>query len=170
MPNSKNYTDLSYLAKEDKRFVYVMDTNVLLHDPASIFRFEEHIVLIPFIAIEEIDAKKNDPGIGYNARDISQKLEKLASRDIEGPAIEIPNGKDGRLSFLTGTTSKVFPSDLELSYKDNLLLSQVLSIRDNYFNRFVILVTKDRNLRIKCHALGINTEDYKHWTVVKEYI
>jgi PhoH-like ATPase len=170
MPNSKNYTDLSYLAQEDKRFVYVIDTNVLLHDPASIFRFEEHIVLIPFIALEEIDAKKNDPGIGYNARDISQKLEKLASRDIEGPSIEIPNGKNGRLSFLTGTTSNVFPSDLELSYKDNLLLSQVLSIRDNYFNRLVILVTKDRNLRIKCHALGINTEDYKHDQISEEYL
>ncbi len=170
MQKFKNYIDLGYLAQEDKRCVYVLDTNVLLHDPASIFRFEEHIVLIPFIAIEEIDAKKNDPGIGYNARDISQKLEKLAARDEQGTSIEIPNGKNGLLSFLTGTTSKSFPSDLELSYKDNLLLSQVLSIRDNYFNRHVILVTKDRNLRIKCYALGINTEDYKHDQISEEYL
>ncbi len=170
MDINKNYIDLGYLAQEDKRSVYVLDTNVLLHDPASIFRFEEHIVLIPFIAIEEIDAKKSDPGIGYNARDISQKLEKLAIKEHNTPAIEIPNGKNGLLSFLTGTTSKSFPSDLDLNYKDNLLLSQVLSIRDNYFNRQVILVTKDRNLRIKCHALGINTEDYRHDQISEEYL
>ena len=84
---NKNFIDLGYLAQEDKRSVYVLDTNVLLHDPASIFRFEEHIVLIPFIAIEEIDAKKSDPGIGYNARDISQKLEKLAIKEHNTPAI-----------------------------------------------------------------------------------
>ena len=167
---NKNFIDLGYLAQEDKRSVYVLDTNVLLHDPASIFRFEEHIVLIPFIAIEEIDAKKSDPGIGYNARDISQKLEKLAIKEHNTPAIEIPNGKNGLLSFLTSTTSKSFPSDLDLNYKDNLLLSQVLSIRDNYFNRQVILVTKDRNMRIKCHALGINTEDYRHDQISEEYL
>ncbi len=170
MHNFKNYIDLSYLAREDKREVYVLDTNVLLHDPASIFRFEEHIVLIPFIAIEEIDAKKNDPGIGYNARDISQKLEMLAAKEHDAMTIDIPNGKNGLLSFLTGTTAKSFPSELELSYKDNLLLSQVLSIRDNYFNRYVRLVTKDRNLRIKCHALGIHTEDYKHDQISEEYL
>jgi PhoH-like ATPase len=170
MQINKNLIDLGYLAHEDKRSVYVLDTNVLLHDPASIFRFEEHIVLIPFIAIEEIDAKKSDPGIGYNARDISQKLEKLATKEHNGPAIEIPNGKSGLLSFLTGTTSKSFPTDLDLNYKDNLLLSQVLSLRDNYFNRLIILVTKDRNLRIKCHTLGINTEDYKHDQISEEYL
>ena len=57
-------TNLSRLEQDDNRQVFVLDTNVLLHDPTSIFKFEEHIVLIPFIAIEEIDAKKNDPGIG----------------------------------------------------------------------------------------------------------
>ena len=53
-----NFTDLSFLAKEDNRHVYILDTNVVLHDPASIFRFEEHVVLISFSVLEEIDAKK----------------------------------------------------------------------------------------------------------------
>jgi len=170
MKNTNNYIDLNYLANEDKRDVFVLDTNVLLHDPASIFRFEEHIVLIPFIAIEEIETKKSDPGIGYNARDISQKLETLASRNTESPSIVIPNGKEGLLSFLTGYKSKNFPEELELSYKDNLLLSQVLALKENFFNRQVILVTKDRNLRVKCHALGIQHEDYKHDQISEEYL
>lgn len=166
----KNYCDLSYLAKEDKRSVYVLDTNVLLHDPASIFRFDEHIVLIPFLALEEIDAKKSDPGIGFNARDISQKLEKMFARASDTGAIIIPNGKEGLLSFLTGYTSKSFPPELEFRYKDNMMLSQVLGLKENYFNRKVTLVTKDRNLRIKCHALGITTEDYKHDQISEEYL
>lgn len=166
----KNYCDLSYLANEDKRSVFVLDTNVLLHDPASIFRFDEHIVLIPFIAIEEIDAKKSDPGIGFNARDISQKLEKLFARASKNSAIIIPNGKEGLLSFLTGYTSKSFPEELEFRYKDNLMLSQVLGLKESYSSREVILVTKDRNLRVKCLALGIQTEDYKHDQISEEYL
>ena len=150
----KNFTDLSYLAAEDRRTVYILDTNVLLHDPASIFRFDEHIVLIPLLALEEIDAKKNDPGIGYNAREISQKLEMLSSKEGDS-AITIPNGKHGVLSFLTGHLSKSFPEELKLDYKDNLMLSQVLGLKDSYYNREFIFVTKDRNLRIKCNAVGL---------------
>ena len=67
----------SLLGHHDRRKIYVLDTNVLLHDPAAIFRFEEHIVVIPLIALEEVDAKKRDPVLGFNAREISQKLEGL---------------------------------------------------------------------------------------------
>jgi len=165
-----NIINLSFLAKNDNRYVYILDTNVLLHDPASIFRFDEHIVMIPVIALEEIDAKKNDPGIGYNARDISQKLEKLSSRISESGYVVIPNGKDGLLSFLTGYVSETFPRELDLNYKDNMMLSQVLGLRENFNTRRFIFVTKDRNLRIKCHAMGIQTEDYKHDKISEEYL
>lgn len=163
-------TNLGFLAKDEKRIVYILDTNVLLHDPASIFRFDEHIVLIPVIALEEMDAKKNDPGIGYNARDISQKLEMLSSRISDSGEITIPNGKDGKLSFLTGHLSDSFPKELDLNYKDNMMLSQVLGLQENYYNKKFIYVTKDRNLRIKCHAMGIQTEDYKHDKISEEYL
>ena len=166
----KNFTDLSFLEQEDKRDVFILDTNVLLHDPASIFRFDEHIVLIPFSALEEIDSIKSDPGIGYNARDISQKLEMLSSKESDSSGITIPNGKKGILSFLSGYVFESFPRELDLNYKDNLMLSQVLGLKQNFFNREFILVTKDRNLRIKCHALGIKTEDYQHDKVSEEYL
>jgi PhoH-like ATPase len=165
-----NFTDLSYLSAEDKRAAYILDTNVLLHDPASIFRFDEHIVLIPFLALEEIDAKKNDPGIGYNAREISQKLEMLSNKGGENGKITIPNGKQGVLSFLTGYLSDSFPSELNPDYKDNLMLSQVLGLKETFHSREFHFVTKDRNLRIKCHGLGILTEDYRHDQISEEYL
>ena len=167
---ASNLTDLTYLEKKDERLVYVLDTNVLLHDPASVFRFEEHIVIIPILAIEEIDLKKNDPGIGFNARDISQKLEMLCSRQPDDKWITIPNGKNGILLFLTDNLSESFPHDLDLQYKDNMILSQVLALQKKYQNRNFSFITKDRNLRIKCHALGLITEDYKHDKITEEYL
>jgi PhoH-like ATPase len=165
-----NIINLGFLEKNDERLVFILDTNVLLHDPASIFRFEEHIVLIPVLALEEIDAKKNDSGIGFNARDISQKLEMLSIRITDFGAIVIPNGKEGVLSFLTGYVSEKFPRELDINYKDNMMLSQVLGLQENFYNRTFIFVTKDRNLRIKCHTMGIQTEDYKHDKISEEYL
>jgi len=168
--NTRGFTDLTYLSRDDQRLVYVLDTNVLLHDPASIFRFDEHIVCIPLLAIEEIDAKKSDPGIGYNARDISQKLEMLTIRESSDGGVIIPNGKDGLLFFLSSYISSSFPKELDLNYKDNKMLCQVLGLKENYGNRRIKFVTKDRNLRIKCRALGIETEDYKHDKISEEYL
>ncbi|TFH00699.1 MAG: hypothetical protein E4H13_06805 [Calditrichales bacterium] len=165
-----HHTDLSFLDSKDKRRVYILDTNVVLHDPASIFRFEEHIVLIPLSVLEEIDAKKNDPGIGFNARDISQKLEMLSVRLDKDHGTQIPNGKNGVLSFLAGHLSNSIPGELDLSYRDNLMLAQILGLKETFDHRDFIYVTKDRNLRIKCMALGITTEDYKHDQVSEEYL
>lgn len=164
-----NLTNLSILEQDDSRQVFVLDTNVLLHDPTSIFKFEEHIVLIPLAAIEEIDNKKNDPIIGYNARDISVKLENLSSNITEeNLGVKIPNGKDGILIFLSGNLYKSFPEDLAISYKDNLFLSQILEIKSLYSSKIVTFITKDRNLRIKCNALGILCDDYKHDKISEE--
>lgn len=162
-------TNLSILKQDDKRQVFVLDTNVLVHDPTSIFKFEEHFVLIPLAAIEEIDNIKNDPIIGYNAREISIKLEHLCSHLPEGSVgVKIPNGKEGILFFLSDHLFKSFPKDLSLSYKDNMFLSQVLEIKSLYPSKKVVFVTKDRNLRIKCNALGILCDDYKHDKISEE--
>ncbi|MCB9058140.1 MAG: PhoH family protein [Calditrichae bacterium] len=166
-----NNPNVELLKNDDQRIIYVLDTNVLLHDPSAIFRFDEHIVLISLLAIEEIDAKKNDPGIGYNARDISNKLEQLIDRtEILEQGILIPNGKKGTLFFISGLLSKNFPAELSLSYKDNAMLSQIIGLKEKYSNRSFILVTKDRNLRIKAQALGIDSEDYLHDKISEEYL
>ncbi len=163
---------LQSLKKEDQRKCYFLDTNVLLHDPAALFRFEEHFVLISLLTIEEIDAKKKDPGIGFNARDISQKMEILLERwdGNEEEGIPIPNGRGGRLFFISGNQSKNFPKELKLDYKDNIFVSQVLGMKERFSQRSFVLVSKDRNLRIKCRALGIDTEDYRHDKISEEYL
>jgi len=157
--------------KNDERSAYILDTNVLLHDPSSLFRFEEHFILVPLIVLDEIDSKKKDPAIGYNARDISQKLEQLLLR-AESPSegIPIPNGKDGLLFFTEGVLAKNFPSELSMTYKDNAILSHIIGLKETFPDRNFILVSKDRNMRIKGGALNIPTEDYLHDKISEEYL
>ncbi len=159
------------LDQHDDRIAYILDTNVVLHDPSAIFRFDEHIVLISLLTLEEIDNKKSDPGIGYNSRDISNKLEQLLDRgDGEESPLHIPNGRDGTLIFIKEHISANFPPELSMSYKDNAMLAQAIGFIEKYPHRKFIFVTKDRNLRIKCRALGIDTQDYMHDKISDEYL
>ncbi len=164
-------SDTSLLQLKDDRRIYILDTNVLLHDPSAIFRFDEHIVLIPLSVIDEIDGKKNDPIIGYNAREISSKLEQLINRRPEDKIdIPIPNGKKGFILLIHGYVSNNFPKELSLTYKDNIILSQIVGLKEAFPHREFIFVTKDRNLRIKSIALEINSEDYQHDKISDEYL
>ena len=159
------------LKQKDERHVYVLDTNVLLHDPSSIFRFEEHLVLIPFLVLDEVDNIKKDPYIGVNAREISQKLEQLILRtDDVSQGILIPNGKNGLLFFCKGHISGNFPPELSMSYKDNAILAQVMGLKEAYPHRRFIVVSKDRNMRIKSSALSIENQDYLHDKISEEYL
>ncbi len=163
--------DATLLKTKDNRRVYVLDTNVLLHDPSAIFRFDEHFVLIPLSVIDEIDGKKSDPVIGYNARDISSKLEQLINRSPDSKlGIPIPNGKEGIILLVHGYVSDKFPKELSLTYKDNIILSQIIGLKEAFPHREFIFVTKDRNLRIKSIALEINSEDYRHDKISEEYL
>jgi len=157
-------------AEEQQRKVYVLDTNVMLHDPSSMFRFQEHIVVIPLYGLDEIDRKKSDPIIGFNAREVSRKLEQIISSGAYSPVTgtRIRNGFDGLLFILAGHEDANFPPELELEYFDNYLLASVMRLKREVGDRPVILVTKDRNLRIKCHALGMKAEDYLHDRVTEE--
>ncbi|MBN2425193.1 MAG: PhoH family protein [Calditrichaceae bacterium] len=167
----QNIRGLDLLKQQDEREVYILDTNVLLHDPSAIFRFHEHFVVIPLFVLDEIDNIKKDPMIGANSREISKKLEQLIQRsDNPGDAIIIPNGCDGILLFPRGHLSQKFPAELSLSYKDNAILSQTIGLQEVYPHRKFILVTKDRNLRIKASALDINNVDYLHDKISEEYL
>ena len=163
--------DLNPVNSQDQRSAYILDTNVLLHDPSSLFRFEEHIVLIPLLVLDELDSKKKDALLGYNARDISQKLEQMMQR-AENPSlgIPIPNGKDGLLFFIDSFSSAEFPAELSIGYKDNAILAQIMGLREAFPQRRFILVSKDRNLRIKSGALNIENEDFLHDKISEEYL
>ena len=153
--------------------LFVLDTNVLMHDPTSIFRFQEHNVFIPMVVLEELDhAKKGLSDVSRNVRQVSRFLDELI-RDADQKSIneglplsriEFGANSDrdlgGRLFFQTRQLAHLLPADLPGQIADNSILSIALALSKEYPGVNVILVSKDINMRIKAAALQINAEDY----------
>ena len=154
--------------------LYVLDTNVLMHDPTSMFRFEEHDVFLPMIVLEELDAaKKGLTEVARNVRQVSRFIGDMmnvqgATRLEDGLELLIPQGLElsssshGRLFFQTQTTD-IHPGLLdEGSIADNEILSTALSLQEHDTEREIVLVSKDINLRIKAAILDLPAEDYRN--------
>ena len=144
--------------------LYVLDTNVLIHDPAALYQFDEHEVVIPMTVLEELDKHKNGiREIARTARQVSRTLSDLtANVDIsqirEGIPIQRINGTEGRLRLLCYNDLK--PLEHLEDSPDNRLLTEIFRLREEREDASVILVTKDINLRVKAAALGVPVEDY----------
>jgi PhoH-like ATPase len=138
---------------------YVLDTNVLLHNPEAIFAFEDNEVVIPLAVIEEIDnQKKRQDEIGRNARVVSQKLDEMRALGRLAEGVPLPRG--GRLRIeLNHRECDDFPRAMDAGKTDNRILVVAHSLRRNSPEP-VILVTKDLNLRVKADVLGIDAEDF----------
>ncbi|MGA9753306.1 MAG: PhoH family protein [Acidobacteriota bacterium] len=138
--------------------IYVLDTNVLLHDPYCIYKFQEHHVVIPIWVIEEVDRFKRDvTEIGRSAREVSRQLDKLRQEGPLSSGVSLPSG--GTLRVVIEEVEKDLPPSIREGSADNLILAVAL-----YFKRRkqeVVFVTKDTNLRIKADAFGIPAEDYE---------
>src|SRR3569623_1040704 len=145
--------------------IYALDTNVLLHDPTSLFRFEEHDVFIPMTVLEELDEKKKGASeVSRNGRQVRRFLHALIERcnghgisnglDLSNPEGVNLNrgGAVGKLYFQQRASNGHGKAD-------NLILSSVIDLRDQHPDRQVILVTKDINLRIKAKINGIDATD-----------
>ncbi|MFA5983196.1 MAG: PhoH family protein [Methylococcaceae bacterium] len=157
----------------DKK-LFVLDTNVLMHDPAAIFRFQEHDIFIPMIVLEELDhGKKGLSEVARNVRQTSRFLDELIrdanqqtindglplSRIEHGPNSDMAeNG--GRLYFQTRTMTALLPENMPGSLADNSILSIVLALTKQFPHINVILVSKDINMRIKAATLELPAEDY----------
>jgi PhoH-like ATPase len=152
--------------------LFVLDTNVLMHDPTALFRFQEHDIFIPMIVLEELDAgKKGMSEVARNTRQVSRFLDDLIN-DEESSAIEnglvlskinLNNGSNtphGRLFLQTQTLANALPSSLPGKNADNTILSITLSLQQEHSDKVITLVSKDINLRIKARVLGIHSEDY----------
>ncbi|QEA39311.1 PhoH family protein [Pistricoccus aurantiacus] len=144
--------------------LYVLDTNVLIHDPSALYQFEEHDVVIPMTVLEELDKHKNGiREIARTARQVSRTLSDLTNKisfaDIQ-QGIPLPGVGDssGRLRFLC--YQDLTPLDNLEDSPDNRLLAETCRLRAERPDASVILVTKDINLRIKATALEIPVEDY----------
>ncbi len=146
---------------------FVLDTNVLMHDPTSLFHFQEHDVYLPMVTLEELDNhKKGMSEVARNARQASRFLDELVSRVPAGSMAEgivlkgRGNGASGKLFLQTDGFDDPVPSGLAGSKADNQILGVVVHLQKLQPKRQVTLVTKDINMRIKAHALGVPAEDY----------
>jgi len=162
-------------AKPGGHKIFVLDTNVLLHDPSSLFRFEEHDVYLPIMTLEELDNnKKGLSEIARNARQVSRTLDEILDSnggDInQGIALKTPSHglASGCLLLQTRAITDQSPAGLPTAHADNQILSVVLHTQAQYANRPVILVSKDINMRIKARALGLETEDYFNDKVLED--
>ncbi len=151
--------------------LFVLDTNVLMHDPTSLFRFDEHDVFLPMITLEELDDhKKGMSEVARNARQVSRDLDALASFDGKGGALDPKAGiplaqtghreAGGKLFFQTTLLDFKLPIGLPQGKADNQILGVVQSLRESHPERDVVLVSKDINMRVKARALGLPAEDY----------
>lgn len=141
------------------RKTYVLDTNVMLHNPDAIFAFEDNNVVIPFAVIEEIDnQKKRQDEIGRNARVVSRELDGLRASSRLSEGVDLPGG--GRLTIELNHSQVIdFPQGLDPDKIDNRILAVAYNLCHKDREQ-VILVTKDLNLRIKADVLGIRAEDF----------
>ncbi|MEP6721718.1 MAG: PhoH family protein [Variovorax sp.] len=156
--------------------LFVLDTNVLLHDPMCLFRFEEHDIYLPMIVLEELDGhKKGTTEVARNGRQTSRTLDALAgARDADiakGLKLDTTGhrGAGGKLFFQTEALDYSLPTSLPQGKADNQILGVVQALRDLYAKdrpghpkQEVVLVSKDINMRVKARALGLAADDYQN--------
>ncbi len=160
---------MDYSNKKQKLFV--LDTNILMHDPTAIFHFQEHDIYLPMVVLEELDRHKN--GISEVARNVRQTNRMLVELMSNATHQEIVAGlaipsfiskknivSSGRMFFQTDEFEQVQPISLPGLNVDNTLLATALSLQKKYLDKQIIIVSKDINLRIKAGILGISAEDY----------
>jgi len=142
---------------------YILDTNVLLHDPNSLLSFEENNVLLPIEVIEEIDRfKRESTELGQNARTVSRMLDGFRGEGRLSEGITLPNGGQLRIIFQKPGTAKNGHAVFGADSVDNRILSLAFGIKKSQTKGQTILVSKDINLRIKADALGMLAEDYEN--------
>ena len=155
--------------------LFVLDTNVLMHDPTSLFRFDEHDIYIPIATFEELDQHKRGlSDVSRNARQASRFLDEIVSSavaDIKaGLVLKTRDGQNakGRLFLQTEAMNGELPSTLASGKTDNQILSVVRSLQERHADRQVVLVSKDINMRIKARAIGLAAEDYYNDKVLED--
>lgn len=162
--------------------LFVLDTNVLMHDPAAIFRFQEHDIFLPMVVLEELDAgKKGVSEVARNVRQVTRFLDQLMANaskveiDIGLPIQTATyinedgrGGSSGRIFFQTKGLPKLLPDTLPGNTPDNAILGVALALQQEWPQRPIILVSKDINLRIKAAIIGVHAEDYSNDKVLED--
>jgi len=155
--------------------LFVLDTNVLMHDPTCLFRFEEHDLFIPICVLEELDNnKKGMTEVARNARQASRFLDELVSAMPNGieegmPLEKRSNGAaTGRVYLQTDTATTPLPGNLASGKADNQIIGVALHLSKTMPKRHIVLVSKDINMRIKARAISLAAEDYYNDKVLED--
>ncbi|QNE37447.1 PhoH family protein [Leifsonia shinshuensis] len=142
----------------------MLDTSVLLSDPKAIFRFAEHAVVIPVVVVSELEGKRNDPEIGYFARQALRNLDDLRVQH-ERLDFPIPVGDGGSLRVeLNHSNMSVLPSGMQLGDNDSRILAVAMNLAND--GLAVTVVSKDLPMRVKASSIGLAAEEYRHEQVV----
>ena len=169
----------STAASKGHQRLYVLDTNVLMHDPTALFRFQEHDIFLPMVVLEELDrGKKGVSEVARNVRQVSRFIDDMMTST---GADDLKNGLPltnyasvendetaGRLFFQTHILDRALPATLPGETADNSILATALALKEEKPDAAVILVSKDINLRIKATVLGIHAEDYTNDKVLDD--
>ncbi len=139
---------------------YVLDTSVLLSDPKALFRFAEHAVVLPVVVIAELEAKRNDPEIGYFARQALRNLDELRVQHerLDFPIAVGDSGGSLRVE-LNHSNQSVLPSGLQLGDNDSRILAVAMNLSNDGLD--VVVVSKDLPLRVKASSIGLAAEEYR---------
>ena len=170
----RNAVDSSPVTAAAKK-LFVLDTNVLMHDPTCLYRFQEHDLFLPIMTLEELDGhKKGMSEIARNARQVTRTLDEI----VNGTAAAIELGialdgasrrlASGRLFLQTEAITGELPAGLPTAKADNQILAVVIHLQKRHPERPVILVSKDINMRIKARALGLQAQDYFNDKVLED--
>lgn len=159
----------------EKKKLFVLDTNVLLHDPSSIYRFQEHDIYLPMMVLEELDRNKRGPSeVARNARQASRFLEEIlgnTSKEQIEKGIPLPSTakvKSGHLFLQTTETTYALPEGMPGDIPDNNILAVAAALQEKHKKQLIIVVSKDINLRIKAAVLGIRAEDFSNDQVIDD--
>ncbi|HIZ87009.1 MAG TPA: PhoH family protein [Candidatus Coprenecus pullistercoris] len=141
--------------------IFVLDTNVILHDSHSIFNFQDNDIYIPVSVIEELDKfKKGDDNLGFNARAFVRELDRISDNTLFDQGISLGKGRGHiKIEMGHGYTQAMKDSLID-DIPDHRIIATAVWLRDNTPDRKVILVTKDVNMRLKAKALGLMAQDY----------
>ncbi|AOX67506.1 ATP-binding protein [Curtobacterium sp. BH-2-1-1] len=137
----------------------MLDTSVLLSDPRALFRFAEHAVVLPVVVVSELESKRNDPEIGYFARQALRLLDELR---IEHERLDFPIAIGDGGSFrveLNHSNQSVLPSGLQLGDNDSRILAVASNLKNDGLD--VVVVSKDLPLRVKASSIGMAAEEYR---------
>ncbi|RFA20030.1 PhoH family protein [Subtercola boreus] len=159
MPDQKLKKSTTTSVKQAER-TYVLDTSVLLSDPKAIFRFAEHPVVLPVVVISELESKRNDPEIGYFARQALRNLDELRvlHERLDFPIAVGDAGGSLRVE-LNHSNMSVLPSGLQLQDNDSRILAVALNLSNDGLD--VTVVSKDLPLRVKAASIGLAAEEYR---------